>query len=291
MRIGSAPDSWGVWFAEDDAQPPWSQFLDEVAAAGYRWIELGPYGYLPTSPDELEVELAARDLRVAGTFVCFDLEDPRAFAEHADEIERTCGLLRRLEAPHLVLIDGIYTDLRSGELLLPRELDEEGWHALVETTEPVCEVAARHGLTVTFHPHADTHVELEAQIERLLADVPQLALCLDVGHHAYRAGGDPVEFFRRHAGRVRHLHLKSVDATIRDRVIREGTPFSRAVAEGMFVEPSIGVVDFPALRDALLEASYDGFAIAEQDMYPAPFEKPLPIARRTFEYFQALGLG
>ena len=291
MRIGSAPDSWGVWFAEDDAQPPWSQFLDEVAAAGYRWIELGPYGYLPTSPDELEVELAARELRVAGTFVCFDLEDPRAFAEHADEIERTCGLLRRLEAPHLVLIDGIYTDLRSGELLLPRELDEEGWHALVETTERVCEVAARHGLTVTFHPHADTHVELEAQIERLLADVPQLALCLDVGHHAYRAGGDPVEFFRRHAGRVRHLHLKSVDATIRDRVIREGTPFSRAVAEGMFVEPSIGVVDFPALRDALLEVSYDGFAIAEQDMYPAPFEKPLPIARRTFEYFHALGLG
>ena len=54
MRIGSAPDSWGVWFADDDAQPPWSQFLDEVAGAGYRWIELGPYGYLPTSPDELE---------------------------------------------------------------------------------------------------------------------------------------------------------------------------------------------------------------------------------------------
>jgi inosose dehydratase len=185
----------------------------------------------------------------------------------------------------------VYTDLRSGELLRPRELDEAGWRALVETTERVCEVAARQGLTVVFHPHADTRVELEPQIERLLADVPQLALCLDVGHHAYRAGGDPVEFFRRHARRVRHLHLKSVDAAIRDRVIREGMPFSKAVAEGMFVEPSIGVVDFPALRDALLEVSYDGFAVVEQDMYAAPFGRPLPIARRTFEYFQALGLG
>src|SRR5579862_1590650 len=102
MRIGSAPDSWGVWFADDAAQTPWSRFLDEVAEAGYRWIELGPYGYLPTDPAELERELARRDLRVAGTFVCFDLEDPSGFADNADEIERTCALLRRLEAPHLV---------------------------------------------------------------------------------------------------------------------------------------------------------------------------------------------
>lgn len=291
MRIGSAPDSWGVWFPEDAAQPPWSRFLDEVAEAGYRWIELGPYGYLPTSTSELERELSRRELRVAGTFVCFDLEDPGAFAANAEEIERTCRLLRGLEAPHLVLIDGIYTDLRSGALLRPRELDDAGWRALVETTERVREAAAREGLTVVFHPHADTHVELELQIERLLDDVPELALCLDVGHFAYRAGGDPVAFFRRHADRVRHLHLKSVDAAIRDRVVRDRTPFSEAVAAGMFVEPSRGLVDFPALRDALLEVDYDGFAIAEQDMYPTPFDRSLPIARRTFEYFRALGLG
>src|SRR5579871_3940373 len=253
MRIGSAPDSWGVWFPDDPRQPPWSQFLDEVAQAGYAWIELGPYGYLPTDRAELERELARRELRVAGTFVSFDLEDPGAFAANRDEIERTCRLLRELEAPHLVLIDGIYTDLHSGALL--------------------------------------RDVELEAQVERLLEDVPELALCLDVGHFAYRAGGDPVAFFRRHAARVRHLHLKSVDGAIRDRVVRDGVPFCDAVRDGIFVEPSRGVVDFPALRDALLEVDYDGFAIAEQDMYPAPFDRPLPIARRTFEYFRALGLG
>jgi|SRR5579871_404342 len=291
MRIGSAPDSWGVWFPDDPRQPPWSQFLDEVAQAGYAWIELGPYGYLPTDRAELERELARRELRVAGTFVSFDLEDPGAFAANRDEIERTCRLLRELEAPHLVLIDGIYTDLHSGALLRDRELDEAGWRRLVETTERVREVAARERLTVVFHPHTDTHVELEAQVERLLEDVPELALCLDVGHFAYRAGGDPVAFFRRHAARVRHLHLKSVDGAIRDRVVRDGVPFCDAVRDGIFVEPSRGVVDFPALRDALLEVDYDGFAIAEQDMYPAPFDRPLPIARRTFEYFRALGLG
>jgi inosose dehydratase len=30
--------------------------------------------------------------------------------------------------------------------------------------------AAQHGLTGTFHPHVDCHVETEEEIERLLAD-------------------------------------------------------------------------------------------------------------------------
>ncbi len=50
VNVGSAPDSWGVWFADDPRQTPWERFLDEVAAAGYTRIELGPYGYLPTDP-------------------------------------------------------------------------------------------------------------------------------------------------------------------------------------------------------------------------------------------------
>jgi inosose dehydratase len=50
LRLGSCPDSWGVWFADDPHQTPWHRFLDELAAAGYRWLELGPYGYLPTDP-------------------------------------------------------------------------------------------------------------------------------------------------------------------------------------------------------------------------------------------------
>ena len=57
LRIGTAPDSWGVWFPDDPKQVPWDRFLDEVVKAGYTWIELGPYGYLPTDPHLLEDEL------------------------------------------------------------------------------------------------------------------------------------------------------------------------------------------------------------------------------------------
>ncbi len=40
IRVGSAPDSWGVWFPDDPQQTPYDRFLDEVAASGYKWIEL-----------------------------------------------------------------------------------------------------------------------------------------------------------------------------------------------------------------------------------------------------------
>ena len=66
--IGTAPDSWGVWFPDDPLQTPWQRFLDEAAGAGYSWIELGPYGYLPTDPVRLADELAQRSLKLsAGT--------------------------------------------------------------------------------------------------------------------------------------------------------------------------------------------------------------------------------
>ncbi|MGO2846954.1 MAG: 2-keto-myo-inositol dehydratase, partial [Microbacterium gubbeenense] len=31
LRIGTAPDSWGVWFPDDPGQVPWERFLDEAA--------------------------------------------------------------------------------------------------------------------------------------------------------------------------------------------------------------------------------------------------------------------
>ena len=76
VRIGSAPDSWGVWLPSDPKQIPWDRFLDEVVEAGYEWIELGPYGYLPTDLAELRAELGKRGLKVTASFAMGDLADP-----------------------------------------------------------------------------------------------------------------------------------------------------------------------------------------------------------------------
>jgi inosose dehydratase len=289
LKLGSAPDSWGIWFADDPKQMPWQRFLDELSGVGYRWTELGPYGYLPSDPDVLARELAARNLGLAAGFVKFDLEAPEIWTTAGPEVEEISAFVRRLGSEYLVIIDELYTDESTGDSRFAASLDDTAWAQLVETTERVMEVARRHGLRPVFHAHANTHVEYEDQIERLLADIDDLELCFDFGHHAY-CGGDAVTFFGRHRDRIPYLHLKSVDGDIRDLVAREGLSFSEAVARGVFVEPSLGAVDYVALRDLIAETGYRGFAIVEQDMYPADPDKPYPIAKRTFEYLKDLGL-
>jgi inosose dehydratase len=219
----------------------------------------------------------------------FDLEDLLAWEGASGDVERTCALVAALGGSYLLVIDDVYTDLFTGAPRLPPTLTDAQWRTLVDTTLRVGEVADAHGLRVAFHPHAQCHVEFEEQIERLLHDADGVDLCLDVGHHAY-CGGDPVAFYTRHHARIPYLHLKSVDAALRDRVLAQGIPFGGAVAQGVFVEPSEGEVDFIALRDAMDEAGYAGFAIVEQDMYPTDFERPLPIALRTLDYLAGLGL-
>jgi inosose dehydratase len=289
VKLGTAPDSWGVWFADDDRQTPWERYLDEAHDVGYRWTELGPYGYMPSDPAQLERELVARSLQLCAGIVMFDLERQDAWRDAEPVVEAVCALLRALGAEFLLVIDDVYTDLFTGTPRLSPTLEDREWSELVSRTAAVAEIAERHDLRAAFHPHAQTHVETEEHIERLLADVPGLNLGLDVGHHAY-CGGDPVAFFRRHRQRIPYLHLKSVDPEMRVRVARDGVPFALAVEEGMFVEPSQGAVDFPRLRDAMVETGYSGYAIVEQDMYPTDFDAPLPIARRTHRYLADLGL-
>ena len=41
LVLGSCPDSWGVWFADDPKQTPWTPFLDELADVGYEPLGAG----------------------------------------------------------------------------------------------------------------------------------------------------------------------------------------------------------------------------------------------------------
>ena len=291
--VGSAPDSWGVWFPSDPQQTPWHRFMDEIVEAGYEWTELGPYGYLPTDLPTLQRELSSRGLKVTGTFAMANVEEPSLWSELERQVLGAGERLAALDAKYLVLIDDTYTDLFTGEAIAPKRLDEDAWERFIETTHKVADIARdKFGLQLVFHPHAETHVEYEDQIEAFLeqTDPDRVSICFDTGHHAYR-GGDPINFMRQHHDRIPYLHLKSIDMEIQKQVETAGIPFAEAVKMDMFVEPSKGAVDFLAFRDLLQEIDYDGYAIVEQDMYPAPFDKPLPIAKRTREYLREIGIG
>jgi inosose dehydratase len=294
LRLGSAPDSWGVWFPDDPKQTPPQRFLDEVAEAGYEWIELGPYGYLPTDPKVLSRELKLRGLKISGIFALGDLADPAAWPEIEKQIIGGGDLAAPLGARFLILIDNIYTDLFTGKPLGPNRLDEDGWKRLIDSTHRIAEMGReRYDMQLVFHPHAETHVEYEDQVEALLdqTDEDLVKLCLETGHQAYR-GGDPVAMFRKYGKqRIPYLHLKNVDPNLIKKVAKENIPFAKAVEIDLFCEPNRGVVNFLDLRDALDEQDFDGWAIVEQDMYPCPFDKPLLIAKRTRAYLKEIGIG
>jgi inosose dehydratase len=291
IHVGTAPDSWGVWFASDARQTPWPRFLDEVAEAGYAAVELGPFGYLPTSPQRVADELTSRSLHLAGGTISGDLSAADGWQAMRETTAAICDVLEHLGAGFLVLLDAGFNDA-AGSTIGPRELDEAGWGRLRDTLHRLGEYTAARGIAAVFHPHADTTIQFEPQIERFLAltDPALVNLCLDVGHHAY-AGGDAVSFFRDHFARIPYLHLKDVDAALSDRARQNDWSMSRAVTEGAFVDLGQGTVDLVALKCVADEVGYDGWGIVEQDMFPAPFDKPLPIARHNRQFLHNRGIG
>ncbi len=292
IKVGSAPDSWGVWFPSDPKQIPWQRCLDEIAEAGYEWTELGPYGYLPTDLSVLRSELERRKLKICGTFMMPHLEDGDAWPEIEKEAMNVGNSLTALGAEFVILIDNTYSDV-DGKPVRPSRLDDDGWKTSIENTHKIADlVIERFGLNLVYHPHSETHVEYEDQIELLLeqTDPSRVSMALDTGHHAYR-GGDPIAFMRRHHDRIRYLHLKSVDPEIQKKVEREKIAFAPAVATGVFCELDQGAVDFLAFRDVLREVNYEGWAVVEQDLYPADFDTLLPIGRRNREYLREIGVG
>jgi inosose dehydratase len=296
LSLGTCPDSWGVWFADDPLQTPWHRFLDEVAEAGYRWLELGPYGYLPTDPARLADELGSRGLKVAGgtmhghsgLHLAGDWPDILGATRKVAELTAAVG------GKHLVFVPVPgYRDDKTGDYLEPAELSDDEWRTLTRAAGELGKtVSQEYGVALQFHPHADSHVETQQQTERFLdqTDPSYVSLCLDTGHMAYRHANS-VALIRQYPERIGYIHIKQMDPAIVDKADREGLAFGQAVAMGASCEPPIGEPDVPAVAKALRELDKDLFVVVEQDMYPCDFGRPKPIAQRTHDYLRALGIG
>jgi inosose dehydratase len=284
-----------VWFPDDPRQTPWSRFLDEVAAADYSWVELGPFGYVPTDPSRLADELSRRGLSLAGGTVGGHggLQHRANWSALQASARDVMALTGALGGQHLVLLPEGYRNNETGGYIEPAELDSEHWHDLIAGANELGKLAAEeYGISVDFHPHADSHVETQTQIERFLqdSDPRYVSLCLDTGHIAYRRG-DNVALVREFPDRIGYAHIKHVDPDVAQAAAEEDIPFGKAVSRGVCVEPPGGDPNAAEVVKALNELGRELFVVVEQDMYPCPFDAPLPIAIRTRTYLNSIGLG
>lgn len=289
IKVGIAPDSWGVWFPQHEKQTPWQRCMDEMRQAGYDGVELGPWGYFPNTNPELKDALAARSLSLVAGTVGGDFLDDASIDAMCETIDDIAGLLADFpEARYIVLLPAMYTDLETGAPVCDPNLTDAQWQTYCKNVQRAANRVATHGLIGAFHPHVDCHVQTEAQIERLLRDT-NVMLCFDTGHHVY-GGGEPVSFYLKHADRIPYIHIKDCDLAVKAKMDAEKWSFAKAVTEDIMVEPGKGSIDFARLHDALVEKGYDGWVVVEQDLFPVKsFDVPLPIARQGRENLKNAG--
>lgn len=293
IRIGNAPCSWGVEFANDPRNPSWLHVLDECRDAGYRGIELGPVGFMPEDVTILADALSERDLELIGGVVFRPFHDPGKWDAVLDGAVRTATALRAHGARHFVIIDSISprrapTTGRPGEA---EQMTAGEWDAFCGRIREIAQMASdEYGLIASIHPHAGGFVDFESEIERLLQNIDPaiLKICLDTGHSHF-AGFDPVAFIRRHIDRIAYIHFKDIDPNVRARAIAERTDFYEACGQGIFCNLGKGMTDFPAVRQLLLDSGYNGWCTVEQDCDPLGATSALSDARANREYLYSIG--
>ncbi|MDB5474321.1 MAG: barrel protein [Devosia sp.] len=282
MLIANAPCSWGINYPTGNRHS-WQNYLDEVAAAGYRGTELGPFGFLPKDPALLRDELARRDLTLIGATHVHTFADTASGPLLLATLRELAPLLVALGAQHLVIMDesNWYPEGQEGVL------DQAGWAGLTQMVRDAqALVEGEFGLKLSFHPHIGTAVEREGQIDRLLRET-EIDLCLDTGHHAFW-DQDPLAYMAKVFPRIAYMHLKNVDGAVRQRVLEGELSVAASYGAGVMCPLPDGVVDIQAVMRLLKERGFVGPIVVEQDVAADASETPLQLAARNLAYMNAI---
>lgn len=293
IKIGNAPCSWGVEFADDPRNPAWRKVLQENADAGFTGIELGPVGFMPEDPTVLSEALDEFDQELVGGVVFRAFHDQDKWDDVMDGAVRTCKALQAHGAEHLVLIDSISPRRAptAGRAAEAEQMDKAEWTAYRDKFATIAKMATEeYGLTVGIHAHAAGFMDFEPELDRLLNEVDEsiLKICFDTGHHSY-AGFDPVAFMKRNIDRISYMHFKDIDPRVKASVVTNRTDFYTACGDGIFCNLGDGDVDFAAVRQVLLDNNFNGWCTVEQDCDPSGDTSPIDDAKLNRGYLQSIG--
>ena len=292
ITIGTAPDSWGVWFPSDPEQVPPEVFLREVAEAGYEWIELGPYGYLPTDPARAEGSARRASARRYWQGPCSSTCTARTPGTAVwTQVTDVAALTQAVGGKHIVVIPDVWRHHKTGEPVESRDLTAEQWKQM--TIRPG---RARAGGSLrstgcmcssTPMPTAMSATSRRSSDFSSRPTPSGVNLCFDTGHIAYY-GGDCLELIEKYPDRIGYLHLKQVNPEIVEQVLDKDLSFPEAVRMGAMIEPPLGVPEMPPLLEAVAGLGRDIEGIIEHDLYPCAPDLPLPIAKRTMDLSELL---
>ncbi len=239
-------------------QLPPERVFREMRSLGINATEAGPVGYLGDDAAEVSDTLEAAGMRLVGAFLPVVLHDPAALEDTLAAARDTATMLAATGATKL--ISAAVVDLGWS----PRvALDDAAWHHVFDTLGRIDHIAAGAGLEHVLHPHANTIVELDEDLVRVLAG-SDVRICLDTGHLAI-GGTDVVALAEHFPDRVGHVHLKDVQLDVANRFRRRELDLVEATRQGLFCALGEGDVPVAETVRALESGGYSGWYVLEQD--------------------------
>jgi len=218
---------------------------------GYDMVQLT--GQVPYGADELKSLLADIGLGVAGIHV--EWTQLRDNLDHWIEFAKVIG-----------------TDDLVWPYIEPQHRQtSEDWLKIIDMLNSIGERCKQAGMRLSYHNHSfefetiDGQFILDAIYDRIPADV--LYAELDT-YWIQHGGADPVDYIRKYSGRMPILHLKDMADN----------------EKRSFAEVGNGILDWPAIHAAAIEAGVEFYAV-EQDTCPGD---PLESARMSREYVAKL---
>ena len=289
---------WNDDFLTIDAGIPFEQCISEMALAGFEGCSIG-HKY-PTDPKRLQAALRLRDLRVSEPWVSTYFTVDAMTGATLDTARRQLAFMDAVE-------EG-WDDPRRADLVvaefghavnpLPIALFANSpvftnaqWDLLCAGLNQMGRMAGESGRKLCYHPHLGTGVMTEEAVDRLMAGTdPELVhLLLDTAHLA-AAGADPLAVTKKHAARIKHLHLKNIRAGVVNDVRNQDLSFQQGVERGIFTvpgDPDGALTCYPDIMAVLIPAGFEGWITIEAEQDPAR-AIPLRYAKMARAYLRTL---
>jgi inosose dehydratase len=256
IHFGYAAITWG---AND------RQAIDDIAAVGFHGIQLrsnciAEFG----SPTALRDLLNQHDLKFVALSSGDLVSDPGGAKKSINEHTAHAKFLRDAGGMYLQILD----TRPKGRNAIP-----DDYKHLAKALSELGKRTADLGIPLGYHNHMGSLGERPEELDQImsLADPRYVKLELDIAHYC-QGGGDPVKAIAKFGDRLLFLHVKDVE-----RVTEHSY---------RFVELGHGLVDVPAVFEALQKTNFRGWAIVELDEVPNNAHSPKEAAAANKQYLQ-----
>lgn len=287
MKIATAPVNWNNADAPDFREwIPYPKLLDLMLAAGYSATEWGMN--MPSEVNRMLTDLNERQLGLLGGFVGLEL---RHQAKLETEIERAIGLgrfFKSLGGQFLIAADS--GDPRrlaqSGRVDPASGLKNDEWRNLTGGLDQIGKLLGQEGIKLVFHNHVGSYVETEAETARLLEETnpDYVSWCFDCGHLVY-GGADVFRLLTKYGSRVRHAHLKDINAEVLKAAQASRSNLADALKAFVFSSLGKGHLDLRRVLEQLRDQGYNDWLVVEQDTTPLD---PTMVAKQNRIFLEEL---